>query len=251
MKKALSLLVAFIFLQTQTWALSGGPVYTATRSNDLTGVYAGAMVAKTLVLRPGSVLPALGSATSTGVFSITVPIAGAATGTTVFFQNGTAYTGTIIGAANPLNSSITGIIQATSTDLFTVSALVPAFVAPPVPPAVVGVLVPAVPAVTTALFATGTMQARVSLRSVNNTGNQAVNGVARSANAAVGGVDASGNPVSTGQNGDRLSGTATILTKIANSTLVGQGPINTASTKYSISGVRQTNVIAAAVPAAP
>ena len=255
MKKVLSLLVASIFLQVQTWALSGGPVFVANGNTDLTGVYAGVMVAQSAK----GAAPSVNSLTSSiGVFSITVPIAGAATGTTVIFQNNVTYTGTITGAANAGNRSITGIIQATSTSLFTIIPTTttpgtPQQILPLVPPSTVQQVIPAVAAVTTAavtsaLTAVGTIQAKVSqTRSSTNTGNQGVDGVSRSA-VIGGGVNAAGTPVSLGQTGDRLSGTASLDALIQNTAVVG-GPTVTNSTKYAISGIRQTNVPAAAVVA--
>jgi hypothetical protein len=133
------------------WAISGGPVFTTGTVNDLTGVYAGAFVGKSLTTAPGFPLPPLTPA-SIGTFTITVPISGAATGTTVIFQGNVAYSGTINGAANPLNRSITGVIQVTSTSQFTVIASVPAIPAGPStvqtpPPLFLPIVVPGAPAV--------------------------------------------------------------------------------------------------------
>ena len=262
MKKALSLLLAFMFLQTQMWALSGGPVFTSTGTvTDLTGVYAGVLVGKSIVAAAGFPIPALTTG-SVGVFSITVPIAGAATGTTVIFQGNVAYSGTIIGAANPANRSITGLIQVTSTSQFTVTPAIPAVPAGPStvnisPPLFIPIVVPgsaAIPAqaaVTTPLFAQGTLEAQVTRTSVtSNTGNQAVNGVLRSSGTGAGGVDANGTPATLGSVGDRLSGKATIVALFQDTSVVG--PPSTANLQeYSISGIRQTNVIATAVTATP
>jgi hypothetical protein len=240
MKKALSLLLAFMFIQTQTWALSGGPVYATTPTGDLTGGYTGAFVAKSIKAGPGVVIAPL-TPTGMGVFSLLVPVQGPATGTTVFFQGNVTYSGTIIGAANSSNRTLTGIIDATSTSLFVISAAIPAVPDDPATPG--NEEEDFVDAETTALFAQGSLQTKVSGGSSPNTGNQAVNGVQRSASA--GGLDANGNPVALGQAGDRLSGTAKITAQFLDSRNTGVPAIANLTT-YSVSGVRQTNVVTAA-----
>jgi cobalamin synthase len=111
--------------------------------------------------------------------------------------------------------------------LWTVAVAVPAVIIPG-PPVIV---VPAVPAVTTNLFAQGTLSAKVSRRT-----------------GGVGGVDTTGAAVSLGNAGDLLSGSATLTALYLNSAVLG-GPSVANTVKYSVSGVRQTNVVATGVPA--
>jgi hypothetical protein len=257
MNKALSLLVAFLFIQTQAWALSGGPVFVTTGNTDLTGVYSGAMVGKSQIGTPSAPI-AGGSPTgaAVGTFSITVPIAGAATGTIVYFQANVVYTGTINASADSLKRTIVGIVQTTSNALFIVT---PAMTVDTVtllaagPPPVTTTTTSVTPAVTTPLAGQGFMQAKISGPvATTNAGNAGFNGVSR--NVTVGGVDAKGNPVSLGNKGDRLSGTATIDQVFTNDGLgapVGPATSVGFETTFSLSGVRETNAFSTTATAAP
>lgn len=115
MKKIFSLLLAFVFLQSQTWALSGGPNYFSSGGFSLTGVYAG-------VLTPSIPATAGASASSIGLFSIAVPDTGLATGSLVVFVDGTSYVGTVTGVADPREGTLTGVIDAAST--YTISTII-------------------------------------------------------------------------------------------------------------------------------
>ncbi|HSH96337.1 MAG TPA: hypothetical protein VK968_19475 [Roseimicrobium sp.] len=252
MKKVLSLLVTYIFLETQMWALSGGPIFADASSTALTGSYAGSFVQKTITSGGGFPLDAL-APPSLGTFSINVQVEGLATGSTVFFQGNVAFTGNIDAAADPAKKTIDGIIQASSIgSQFVITPAVPAVpasatvvVLPPlfIPTVVITPAVPAQAAVTTGLDANGTLRAKVSgRRGIPNSGFQAVDGVQRPGNGQVGGVDPNtGLPVSMGAFGDKLSGEVIINAQFLNTAIAG--PIFTANqVKYSISGIRQTNV---------
>ena len=124
MNRVLSLLVAYVFLQTQAWALSGGPIYPG-QGTTLTGTYAGVLVPdvpQTGTSLSGTPLPA--SITSIGLFSIGVPDVGIAQGALIFFVNGDAYSGTISGIADPGKGTFVGLIDATS-NFFLVDANFP------------------------------------------------------------------------------------------------------------------------------
>lgn len=118
MNRVLSILVLFVFLQTQAWALVGGPVYptgTTTSTSSLTGTYAGVLVPdvpQTGQSLSGQPIPA--SITSIGLFTVGVPDVGLAQGAIVFFVNGDAYSGTITGVADPGLGTLVGIIDAQS-----------------------------------------------------------------------------------------------------------------------------------------
>jgi hypothetical protein len=139
MKQVLSLLMAFVFLQTQTWALSGGPFGGAGSGGTLTGTYAGVLVPEVAVV---------GGSASIGLFTLVQPDAGLAAGTITVFVNGAAFAGTISGVMDPKNGSFSGVVDAQST--FQVSVLVPT-----VPPTVQAFDV----------FAQGTMEAEVTVDS--------------------------------------------------------------------------------------
>jgi hypothetical protein len=113
MNKVLSLLLAFVFLQTQSWALSGGPNYNqgnATGQTSLIGVYAGALL-------PAGVEETTEEATDElvsnglGLFALNVPETGLGVGQFVYFSEGRTFTGTITGIADPERGTLTGLLK--------------------------------------------------------------------------------------------------------------------------------------------
>ncbi|MDQ3622012.1 MAG: hypothetical protein M3463_05925 [Verrucomicrobiota bacterium] len=110
MKKVLSLLVAFVFLQTQSWAISGGPFSGGNTTVSTIGTYSGVLA---------------GPLNALGIFTIGVPSVGVATGDFVMFANGSYYTGTITGIADPAKAALQAVVNGqrlntsfTGTDLF-------------------------------------------------------------------------------------------------------------------------------------
>jgi len=99
MKKVLSLLVAFVFLQVQSWALSGGPQY-GTLNNSVSGTYAGTLVGD------------IGS-DSLGLFQIGMPSAGLGSGTFAFFAGGGAFFGTVVALADGEKQKMSGVLKGT------------------------------------------------------------------------------------------------------------------------------------------
>jgi hypothetical protein len=225
MKKAFSLLFAFMFLQAQIWALSGGPVFVTNGNTDLTGAYSGVLVSKTFKNVPPDP-NSLGAAT--GVFNISVPVSGAATGTVFVFQENETYTAVFNGASDNKKRTITGILDAPAGQNGATFQTLPLPITP------------------VALYLIGTFQAKVARTFATNAGNAGANGVSRNAPGNVGGAT-NGVPNSLGQFGDTVTGTAVLDTMILNLRVAG-GPTVVNSTKYSVSGVRNTNVVAAAAP---
>jgi hypothetical protein len=110
MKKLLSLLMAYVFLQAQTWALSGGPVYgNASNGGSPIGTFSG-------VLKPTG-----GVTNAFGVFGIVVPAVNLATGAFVYFASGETFIGAIEGSGDPSNLVISGLLSAQAN----VTSLVP------------------------------------------------------------------------------------------------------------------------------
>lgn len=114
MKKVLSLLVAFVFLQVQSWALSGGPDYSrlngGTSGNpSIIGTYGGVLIPTSASAAPATPQPA-----SVGVFSISVPETGVSAGVAIMFVNGVAFIGNVAGMADVDNQSIQGLIAGES-----------------------------------------------------------------------------------------------------------------------------------------
>ena len=113
MNKVLSLLLAFVFLQTQSWALSGGPNYSSGNQAgqiSLIGVYAGALL-------PAGVDESTGEETGElvsnglGLFALSVPETGLGVGQFVYFSEGRTFTGTITGVADPDRGTLTGLLK--------------------------------------------------------------------------------------------------------------------------------------------
>ena len=120
MNRVLSFLLAYAFLQAQTWAIGGGP-NTGTSSAALVGTYAGVMVPTGQTNIGASLIP---SSASIGLFSVGVPQVGLAQGSAVVFVNGLAFQGTMIGVADPQDQTLDGIVQGQSTANVTTTVFV-------------------------------------------------------------------------------------------------------------------------------
>jgi len=121
MKKVLSLLLAFVFLHVQSWALSGGP-FGNSGQNSIVGTYAGVFSGLSGTLTnptTGATTKATGT-NSLGIFVMGVPQTDLATGTVALFVEGFFYQGGILGLADPDKQIIVGISQAIHlSDVFT------------------------------------------------------------------------------------------------------------------------------------
>lgn len=106
MNKVLSLLLAFVFLQTQSWALSGGPVFTSGvgGQQSLIGVYAGALIPENGESKDGSF-------NGLGLFTLSVPETGLGIGDFVYFSEGRTFTGSITGVADPDKGTLRGLLK--------------------------------------------------------------------------------------------------------------------------------------------
>lgn len=121
MKKVLSLLLAFVFLHVQSWALSGGPFGSQGR-NSISGTYAGVFTGVSGTLTnptTGATTMATGT-NSIGIFVMGVPTTNLASGTVALFVEGFFYQGGILGIADPDKQMIYGVSQAIHlSDIFT------------------------------------------------------------------------------------------------------------------------------------
>jgi hypothetical protein len=113
MKKLLSLLLAFVFLNVQSQAFF--PSYGGLGLNPV-GTYGGTLVPSSST---GTSSNGVSSAISIGLFSIGVPQVGLATGTFALFIQGGAYVGDIIGYVDPTTEGFSAILSGKST--FTVA----------------------------------------------------------------------------------------------------------------------------------
>ena len=112
MKRILSLLLAFVFLQTETWAIGGGPL-SAGSTDSVSGLYVGVLIPRTVnrIFQNPSFIPTTASdSNSLGLFAVSVPTKGVATGNYLFFQDGEAFFGTITGVADPGSRTFRGLI---------------------------------------------------------------------------------------------------------------------------------------------
>lgn len=154
MKQVLSLLLAYVFVQTQSWALSGGPFGNTNTVQNVVGTYSG-------VLTPQAAAVVGGPSTSVGLFSLSQAATGNATGGIVVFVNGTPFNGTIVGLIDPSSGTLRGIVDAQSS--FQVVFFVPQTTI------VNGVTQTTFTRQTSSIFATGNIQARVQRQSASQT----------------------------------------------------------------------------------
>jgi hypothetical protein len=119
MKKSLSLLTAYILLQTQTWALSGGPDFGGDFTSFL-GTYAGVLIPDVEPVVNPNQPPA---SASIGLFIMAQPAAGPAVGSLIVFSDGIGFNGTIDGIIDPADGELRAIVAAVSN--FSIVNLVP------------------------------------------------------------------------------------------------------------------------------
>jgi hypothetical protein len=119
MKKVLSLLLAYVFFQVQSWAFA--PVYPGN-AQSLTGTYAGTMIGQVFYTAAGNMVNQNSntlSANGTGVFVVGQPSAGLGTGVFAFFAQGTTYTGAVISIIDPTELTMTGVMKGEATTVET------------------------------------------------------------------------------------------------------------------------------------
>ena len=112
MKKVLSLLVAFVLLQVQTWALSGGPVYGGSQA-AVTGTYAGVFtgVGGTAIDLTGTGLVDASGTNALGLFVLGVPATDLAVGTFGLFFQGIFFQGGMLGIVDPNKQTLSAVAQ--------------------------------------------------------------------------------------------------------------------------------------------
>ncbi len=100
MKQVFSLLIAFVFLQTETWAIGGGPQGSGVSSTSILGDYGGAL------------LPTSSSRSNgLGLFTLNLPKKGLGKGDFVYFSEGKTFTGKITGLADPSTRTFLGLLK--------------------------------------------------------------------------------------------------------------------------------------------
>ena len=107
MKKVLSLLVAYVFLQTQMWAIGGGPNQGGGASaSSLVGSYAGALLPNSSSTGGAAQFNGL------GLFTLSLPQTGLGTGDFIYFSEGKTFTGSITGLGDPNKQQFIGLVKA-------------------------------------------------------------------------------------------------------------------------------------------
>ena len=129
MKKVLPILLCYVLMTTQVYAISGGPVFGGTSLNPV-GTYSGVITVNTVkdfVLDPdtGSTIidPNTGQAqftvddstVSLGLFSLGVPTTSVATGAFIQFVNGDVFSGNIVASVDPDSGTLSGLVEGTSS----------------------------------------------------------------------------------------------------------------------------------------
>lgn len=216
MKKVLSLLVAFVFLQVQSWALSGGPVYGAGGNGNpsIIGTYGGVLIPTSQTPAPTSIQPP-----SIGVFSIAVPETGLSAGVAIIFVNGVAFLGQIAGMGDVDNQSIQGLIGGTSSFQIKVGAN------------------------TFSVFAQGSFEAKVIAGDAGAfTTAPAGSGNGTSSSSGSSSTSAANKPSEIGStNSARLQGSAQIGTFFTFDGTTGSPNIDVI-VNYSLDGIKQNNI---------
>lgn len=189
MKKLLSLLIAFVFLNVESQAYY--PSYGGLGLNPV-GTYGGTLVPDGAA---GAVAGNVNAADSIGLFSIGVPQVGLATGTFALFIQGGAYVGDLVGYVDPTSQKLSAIMSGSST--FTVA----------IPYFVTNGTTTTVTFKDYSIAATGNLEATFSQGAQSNGLGQTVNLNGTAAIVSFLDVDANGAPVPTATQNFIVSGT--------------------------------------------
>ena len=111
MKQVFSLLLTFVFLQAETWAIGGGP-QSGGGGAALTGTYAGVLIPVSQTNPPAA--SQSNNAASVGLFVVGVPSVGVAQGSALAFVNGIAFLGDMTAVADPKKQSLVGVVEGVS-----------------------------------------------------------------------------------------------------------------------------------------
>lgn len=123
MKPLFPLLLTYVMLTTQTFAISGGPVFGGGGVN-VPGIYSGVLQGVTETqgasggpVIPGDPVPPADNGTTgepsnaIGLFDLTIPVTALATGTFIMFADGVVFTGTIDASGDIDTGIIQGVLQ--------------------------------------------------------------------------------------------------------------------------------------------
>ena len=123
MKKLLPLLLCYVLMSTQCYALSGGPVYGGGRSVDVIGAYSGVIQGVSQTdssqgpIIPGDPDNGTGTGNGTvpsnalGLFDLVVPGVSTSTGAFVLFASGRVFGGIIAAWVDPDTAKLSGVLN--------------------------------------------------------------------------------------------------------------------------------------------
>lgn len=129
MKKLLPILLCYLLMTSQVFAISGGPIFGGSGISPI-GVYSGVItvtsvkdfindpVTKAPIFDPNTGLAETRvdpNTTSLGLFSLGVPTLNVAQGAFLQFVNGDVYIGTLTASVDPDSGQVTGVVQGESS----------------------------------------------------------------------------------------------------------------------------------------
>ena len=122
MKKLFPLLLSYVLMSTQCYAISGGPTYGGGSSVNVIGSYSGTILGTSQSSTdqgpaipgeaPGTAADSNSTASNAlGLFDLTVPGVSTATGAFVLFASGRVFGGTISASVDPDTAKLSGILD--------------------------------------------------------------------------------------------------------------------------------------------
>lgn len=112
MKSIFASLLCFVFLESQVFAIHGGPPTTNLFSATTTGTFAG------VLLPQGTDPTQTDFVNALGLFTMTIPTTGIASGQFFYFAEGQTFEGTIQGLADPGTGVFRGVLAGNFTQQF-------------------------------------------------------------------------------------------------------------------------------------
>ena len=122
MKKLFPLLLSYVLMSTQCYAISGGPVFGGGQSVNVIGSYSGTILGVSQSSTdqgpaipgeaPGTAADSSSTASNAlGLFDLTVPGVSTATGAFVLFASGRIFGGNISASVDPDTAKLSGILN--------------------------------------------------------------------------------------------------------------------------------------------
>ena len=118
MKRILSFLLMIVFLQAEVFAISGGPDFGAG-NGAITGTYAG--VLEPVIDDASNALVELDQ-NALGLFNLTIPFTGMATGVCAIFNKGEIFTGKMTGVGDPSDGRVQMLMEAQAVRIVSIQA---------------------------------------------------------------------------------------------------------------------------------